>query len=132
MARKGWSSLSGEYRKRLEKNGISKKDYESGASIQSARGHSKTPERPIGVLKPSQPQFAAYVQTRQSLVTQIVTKKELWFSSKPTYNIERSLRAFRDYPPSMADLRRWAALTREEWVDAIRESRDTARFLGYQ
>jgi len=40
--RKGWDELSEGYRSRLVKGGVSKTDYESGASLKSARGH-KTP-----------------------------------------------------------------------------------------
>lgn len=39
MARKGWENLSESYRKRLGKAGISKSAYDSGASLQKARGH---------------------------------------------------------------------------------------------
>ena len=46
MARGTWESLSGPYRKRLEKAGITRRDYESGASLQRARGHAETPEHP--------------------------------------------------------------------------------------
>lgn len=40
--RKGWNELSDAYRRRLERSGVSKTDYESGTSLKSARGH-KTP-----------------------------------------------------------------------------------------
>lgn len=39
MARRDWDSLSDSYRKRLERNGIGKTAYESGAALQKARGH---------------------------------------------------------------------------------------------
>ncbi len=39
MARKGWDALSPGYRGRLQRQGISKETYESGASLQKARGH---------------------------------------------------------------------------------------------
>ncbi len=34
-----WDDLGREYRRRLERAGISRRDYESGASLQGARGH---------------------------------------------------------------------------------------------
>ena len=37
--RKGWDSLSTSYRRRLQKSGISRSDYNAGARIQKARGH---------------------------------------------------------------------------------------------
>lgn len=37
--RKGWDSLSPKYRKRLEKNGITREGYNAGEKIQKARGH---------------------------------------------------------------------------------------------
>jgi hypothetical protein len=50
-ARKGWDSLSAGYRKRLERSGISKRDYQNGVSLSRARGHEKTPERPERAYK---------------------------------------------------------------------------------
>ncbi|MGI8309036.1 hypothetical protein [Saccharopolyspora hattusasensis] len=44
--RKSWNSLSDAYRRRLERGGISRQAYESGASLSKARGHAATPERP--------------------------------------------------------------------------------------
>lgn len=39
MARKGWEALSPTYRKRLEKSGVSQQAYDSGSSLEKARGH---------------------------------------------------------------------------------------------
>jgi hypothetical protein len=39
MARGLWGTLSDAYRRRLERGGISPADYDSGASLSSARGH---------------------------------------------------------------------------------------------
>ncbi|MER5542464.1 hypothetical protein ABT072_08395 [Streptomyces sp. NPDC002589] len=44
--RRDWSALSAGYRARLEKSGIDRAAYESGASLKSARGHRETPEHP--------------------------------------------------------------------------------------
>src|SRR5271155_210446 len=43
-SRKGWQQLSPGYRNRLTKAGITKRQYESGASLSRARGHAATPE----------------------------------------------------------------------------------------
>lgn len=39
MARKGWDQLSEAYRNRLVRNGITRTDYDQGASLGKARGH---------------------------------------------------------------------------------------------
>ncbi|QRX91110.1 hypothetical protein [Streptomyces noursei] len=45
-SRREWSALSDGYRSRLERKGIDRAAYESGASLKSARGHRETPEHP--------------------------------------------------------------------------------------
>lgn len=56
--RRGWFNLSASYRERLARGGVSRQSYESGASLQTARGHARTPERPgQGV---SRPEFQEY------------------------------------------------------------------------
>ncbi|MFD9893704.1 hypothetical protein ACFWY9_30530 [Amycolatopsis sp. NPDC059027] len=47
MARRDWDSLSDNYRKRLERHGITREHYRRGASLSAARGHKNTPERPL-------------------------------------------------------------------------------------
>ncbi len=42
--RRVWDQLSENYQKRLRGAGIFKSDYEGGANLKKARGHSKTPE----------------------------------------------------------------------------------------
>jgi len=37
--RSGWSNLSPDYRKRLERSGVSRINWESGADLRKARGH---------------------------------------------------------------------------------------------
>ncbi|QUH03825.1 hypothetical protein HUO13_26105 [Saccharopolyspora erythraea] len=49
--RKSWESLSDAYRRRLERGGISRQAYESGASLSAARGHRSTPERPADAVR---------------------------------------------------------------------------------
>lgn len=44
--RKGWGALTPAYQQRLGRAGISQRDYEAGASLSRARGHSVTPEHP--------------------------------------------------------------------------------------
>jgi hypothetical protein len=42
--RKGWESLSPDYRGRLSRRGITKSQYEHGRPLSGARGHGATPE----------------------------------------------------------------------------------------
>lgn len=44
--RKGWDTLSSPVRRRYERAGITRAQYQSGASLSTARGHGRTPERP--------------------------------------------------------------------------------------
>lgn len=126
MPRKGWSTLSAGYRARLEKAGIGKKDYEGGASIQAARGHKATPERPTQAAN-----FPTYNAERQRLVGIVTGKKQHFFGTSPKWNPLRAARIFKDKPPPMAKLRFWSSLSRQEWLDAVRESPDDIAYLGY-
>lgn len=128
MARKGWNALSPGYQARLKKAGISRSDYEEGQSIKAARGHAVTPERP-SQANPNT--HTAYVTERNRLISRIVQKKQGWFGTSPKWNPTRSMRPFKDNPPAMANLKRWADLSREEWLDALREDDTTTAFLGY-
>ena len=128
MARKGWEALSAAYRKRLEKSGISRADYEGGASIKKARGHGITPERPIGYNPQQYPQYS---QRRSSLERQVQARKEQVFGNSARWEAGRSMRAIREKPPSMA-LLRWALQASDEEIyDAVREDPETYRFLTY-
>lgn len=128
MARKGWNALSANYRSRLEKAGISQSDYEAGQSIKAARGHSKTPERPT---QANPRQHAAYLSERKRLTDLVVRHKNAYFNTAPKWNPDRAKRPFMDNPPPLAKLRYWATLSKEEWIDAIREDGDATAFLGY-
>ncbi len=44
--RRSWESLTPAYRRRLERSGLTRAGYESGAPLTGARGHGTTPERP--------------------------------------------------------------------------------------
>ena len=48
---RNWQALSPSYRARLERGGVSRSAYESGASVSAARGHARTPERPAQALR---------------------------------------------------------------------------------
>ena len=128
MARKGWDSLKPDYRKRLERNGISKTDYERGASIKAARGHEKTPERP----RLSNPQqYPQYHTERQRLENAVNRKKQEVFGTSPKWNPAKAKAVTARRAPSLARLRWALAADPEEWLSAIREEPESYSFLGY-
>lgn len=128
MARKGWNALSTNYRARLEKAGISKTDYEGGQSIQSARGHAATPERPT---QANPTKHARYIKERDRLITRLTTNKEMWFGTSPKWNPLKKAKPFKDNPPSLALLRTWAAFSRDEWLNALHSGDESTSYLGY-
>jgi hypothetical protein len=46
MTARNWDALGRDQRRRYEKRGITRRDYEAGISLTVARGHGKTPEHP--------------------------------------------------------------------------------------
>lgn len=127
MARKGWNALSAGYKSRLQKAGISKQDYEKGHSIQAARGHAATPERPTQ----KSGSFPVYQAERDRLTRRVVDLKQAYFGTKPVFNPRKAVARFKKDPPSMEALRRWTKLTKEEWIDAIRTDPSAGAYLGY-
>lgn len=128
MARKGWNALSANYRARLEKKGITKKDYEQGTSIVAARGHAHTPERP-SQANPQKHQV--YVQERTRLTARVTSLKNDFFNTSPKWNPVREVARYQKNPPPMKLLRMFAKLTKAEWLDAIRETPEWREWLGY-
>lgn len=84
MARKNWESLSGNYRARLERSGLTKSAYESGASLSEARGHAKTPEHPH--QGKSQERYREYHERRQALERQVLDMKRAQYGSSPRWS----------------------------------------------
>lgn len=76
MAR-NWDSLSQAYRSRLERGGITRRDYESGKSLSKARGHGTTPEH-IGQGK-QKSQYRKYYEHRQRLEAKLNKWKKDYF-----------------------------------------------------
>lgn len=128
MARKGWTGLSATYRARLEKAGISRSDYESGQSIQGARGHAQTPENP---RRYDTTKYSTYDQSRKALIGKIETRKDELWSGRPRWNKEKSDSNLRRDPPSMALMRRVLAMTDEELFDAFIETPELYKWFGY-
>lgn len=114
MARKGWGQLSDTYRRRLERNGVSRQDYESGISLAGARGHAATPERPERAeTKPEQ--YQEYIFKRDQLVDQIMEIKRAAFGQSGKWNEKRAKKAVTHHPKgkvrSQASLNRvWKAI----------------------
>jgi hypothetical protein len=135
MARKGWDDLSPAYRDRLSKAGISESAYNQGESIQSARGHSQTPEHPRSF---NESRFRGYANEREALTRDLERRKAELFGSAAKdpkhgvrWNPERSSKNIRDKPPPLAKLRWALRADPEELLDAIREDPETFSFLGY-
>lgn len=89
--RKGWSELSEAYRKRLSRGGIDRASYENGASIQKARGHANTPERPEDAYTTRGKQrFKRYLERVGGMRKQIIDRKVRLFGQIFGFNEERS------------------------------------------
>jgi hypothetical protein len=67
MARKPWQTLTDAYRRRLQRAGITPREYRKGASLKAARGHSKTPERPTRALRKPQ-EYREYIERRTTRI----------------------------------------------------------------
>jgi hypothetical protein len=65
-ARKAWESLSPDYQRRLSRGGITKSSYQSGASLQKARGHAKTPEHGLRDAVRNPGKYRAYIAKRNA------------------------------------------------------------------
>lgn len=129
MARKGWDSLSPNYRRRLEKAGLSKSDYESGVSLSKARGHAKTPEH--GVKNVNKAKYPEYFSQREKLIQELQRRKREMWGDRPRWDESRSMSHIRQKPISNQALK-WALEADEsDLIDAIREDAETFLFLGY-
>lgn len=113
---------------RLEKSGISQADYESGQSIQKARGHAATPEHPRDY---NPVRYAAYHQSRTSLEAQLEDRKRQLWGDSPRWSDNKSQDNIRKYPPTLAQIRWALQADDEDIIDAIRENPDTYKFLYY-
>lgn len=60
--RKGWDALSPGYRRRLEKNGITKARYDRGHKLDVARGHAETPEHGLKQARRNPVKYRKYIQ----------------------------------------------------------------------
>lgn len=129
--RKGWDELSANYRKRLERGGITKTQYASGASLKKARGHEKTPEHPTE--KDIVRKYPEYAQKRGTLLNRFRQRKRDLWGSAMRWSDEGSDANIRERKPTMDDLRKALAMTDKEFIDATRSIRsdETYRHFGY-
>lgn len=133
--RKTWGELSGPYRSRLERGGITRKAYESGAALSGARGHARTPERPERAYT-SQARYKDYLDRRAVLEREVIALKKELFASSPKWNNRRSAKAVHEGPttgkaPSMAKMQRFIDTPYDELYDQIVDDRDEWDFLFY-
>lgn len=134
-----WSSLSAAYRARLTRAGISPRDYEAGASLKAARGHSQTPEKPSEYAK-HPGKFRKYAERRKPLTQEVGAKKERIFRNRIKYDgpnswqyVTKGNSKEKILPPTLAQLALVAAMTDEEFEDFQYEKKedDDWRFLWY-
>lgn len=87
--RRVWSQLSGAYRTRLMRSGVSQETYEAGVGLSKARGHAETPEHPVEAIKqPSR--YQKYRAKVRPLHIQIEERKRALWESRFKYNDLRS------------------------------------------
>jgi hypothetical protein len=90
---RNWDTLSAAYRKRLERAGITKRQYESGASLEKARGHGQTPEHPERAREPEPGKPDKYKRYRDKIknaIKYIQEFKESKWGNRPKWNSKRS------------------------------------------
>lgn len=62
--RKGWENLKADYRDRLIRNGITKRDYERGRNLSAGRGHFATPEHGLKSARKNPEKYKDYIRKR--------------------------------------------------------------------
>lgn len=129
MARKGWESLSPGYRARMERAGVSRTAYESGASLRAARGHSKTPERPTARI--SREQYPEYFTKRQRLIQELQAKKQRIFGQSDKWDARKSADRIREKPASNALLQAAIDADEEDIWDSMRGEESDYAYLFY-
>jgi hypothetical protein len=128
MARLGWDAISPAYRGRLTKAGITRADYERGASLTSARGHAKTPERPERA-KSKPERYKEYLAKRARLEKKVKAKKQQMFGSSRKFSKKRSDDAVANAP--MALLQRFLDDDSPYYEDYLWDSDGDEKSLGW-
>lgn len=118
--KRDWNSLSSSYQSRLLRKGITKQAYESGVSLQAARGHAHTPEHPMDVVK-NPTKYRVYLNKLKDLQKQVIERKELIWGNRHKYNTMRAKeRVLRPSPPNFGKpgiktLRKMLAASDQDW-----------------
>jgi hypothetical protein len=97
MSSRNWAGLSPGYRKRLEKGGVTKRQYESGQSLEKARGHEHTPERPERASTKDEA-YKDYRDRKNKLIKNIQDFKTDRFGRTPRWNKGNSLKVIKNDP----------------------------------
>ena len=132
---KVWSNLSPNYRARLERNGVTRTQYERGDSLKGARGHANTPENPAEALR-NPDKYEIYIGKRDALIRQIEEFKRQKWGSNDNYNANRARRNISHDPAtgkerSLTALRQIAAFADEDDYDTEDMSDDIESAFYY-
>ena len=135
MARSSFNSLSPAYRARLERAGITPAQYESGVSLESARGHKHTPERPERAEK-NPGKYKDYLADRKRLEASVQAKKQGIFGDVHKFRANRSKNNVAKNPMTgkqvpLADLRLAASADHEQWLEWLDDDKERWGFLFY-
>lgn len=135
MPRSSWESLSPSYRARLERGGITRQDYLSGASLSGARGHKATPERPERAEKNPE-KYKDYLANRGRLERAVMAKKEGIFGDHHKFRLNRANKNVKKNPVTghrvpLADLRMAADADELQWQQWLHDDRERWAFLFY-
>ena len=117
--RSGWSRLTPAYRGRLERRGISRGAWESGADLRVARGH--TPQRPRGAA-PEPVTRAAVAGGRLDDAQQRILRAFRgpgWIPEGTSDDVRAALSQLRGQPSSWAGVRFVPAPRGEPWAMVV-------------
>jgi hypothetical protein len=64
VKRRAWEALSATYRKRLQRHGITRSQYENGRPLSGARGHGATPEHGLKSARKNPKKYGDYIRKR--------------------------------------------------------------------
>lgn len=128
MPGKNWNDLSNDYRARLRRAGITKREYESNskaltAKRQAARGHKSTPEHPERAAK-NPTKYALYIATRRDLEQQVVQRKLRLFGDRIRVHPGRSKANVAKYRPTVTNMRRFLAIPERQIDDFLQRIMD--------
>ena len=89
-----WDALSPAYRARLERNGVTRQSYTSGAKLAKARGHAKTPEHGVKDAARNPAKYKDYLNKRPTGGQQLPTssiQEQAWQHGREIFGGHGSL-----------------------------------------